>query len=83
MAPAALKSLLRVIIIFNRPLRGLLSIDSNDFLPMATGIAQVIFLKNLRSLGKCQSSLLSLPIALFVEAATTSDMIILNTVDSC
>jgi hypothetical protein len=38
-------------------------------------MAQVVFLKNFKSIGKCQSSLLSLPMALFEEEATMSEII--------
>jgi hypothetical protein len=43
---------------------------------MITGIAQVVFLKNFISFGKCQRSWLFLPITLFLEAATRREMII-------
>src|SRR5579859_5892864 len=43
---------------------------------MMTGIPQVVFLKYFMSFGRCQRSLLSLPMALFVDAATMREMII-------
>jgi hypothetical protein len=64
--------------IFNLPFNGLLLIDSKDFLPMATGMAQVIFLRNFKSLGKFHGSLFCLPMALFSEAATTKDIIMVK-----
>jgi hypothetical protein len=43
--------------------------DSNVFLPINTGMAQVVFLKNFISFGKLQSNWLFLPMTLLVEAA--------------
>ena len=77
--PSAFQSGFLVITIFFLPLNGLLPIDSKVFLPIATGIAQVTFLKYFISLGKCQSNSLFLPMALFSAAATTRvDDIILD-----
>src|SRR5437660_8754090 len=53
-----------------------LSRDSYVFRPITTGIPQVLFLKNFRSLGKYQGILFFFPITLFSVAATTWDIII-------
>src|SRR6478736_1676324 len=76
MAPLAFQPGCLVITIFTLPGSGLLT-ASKVFLPITTTIPQVVFLKNFRSFVKCQSNWLSLPMALFSEAATTSDIIIL------
>src|SRR5690606_7083149 len=49
--------------------------DSNVLRPMITGCPEVVRLKNRRSLGRCQSNPLSLPMTLFSAAATMMDVI--------
>jgi hypothetical protein len=51
---------------------GLLFSDSKVLLPIITGMAQVVFLKNRVSFGRCQTNWFCLPIILFSEAAATS-----------
>src|SRR5450432_651528 len=60
----------------NRPGSGLPARASKVLRPITTGIPQVVFLKNLISLGKCQTNWLSFPITLLVLAATMRLMII-------
>src|SRR6201996_2827410 len=67
--------LFRVITKLNLPGSGSPARASKVFRPMTTGIPQVVFLKNFMSLGRCQRSLLSLPMALLVLAATMRLMI--------
>src|SRR3978361_1167810 len=69
------KSCLLEITVFSRSCKHLPN-DSNVFRPITTGIAQVVFLKNLVSFGNFQSNSLFLPIALFVEAATINEIYI-------
>jgi hypothetical protein len=59
---------------FFLPFNGLPS-ASKVFLPIATGIAQVTFLKNFISFGRHHNNLLSFPMALLFAAATTSEMV--------
>ena len=76
MIGSALGFLLITILIL--PGKGLEAIEAKVFLPMMTGIPQVRFLKNFMSLGSFQSSALSSPMALFSEAATTNEMIMIS-----
>src|SRR5580698_708600 len=71
----------RVTTKLNRPGSGSPARASNVFRPMTTGIPHVVFLKNFISLGKCQSNLLSLPIALLVLAATMRLMIMVKSLN--
>jgi hypothetical protein len=63
--------------LFLLPLKGFPN-DSKVFLPITTGMPQVVFLKNFKSLGKCHGSLLSLPITLFAEAARRKEIVIVQ-----
>jgi hypothetical protein len=59
------------------PGNGLEAIDSKVFLPMMTGIPHVRFLKNFMSLGSFHNNALFWPMALFSEAATTNEIIMI------
>jgi hypothetical protein len=75
--PSACQPVCLVITIFILPGSGLFT-DANVFRPIITGMAQVVFLKNFRSFGKCQSNWLFLPMALLVLTATMSAIMLLK-----
>jgi hypothetical protein len=57
------------------PFKGFEDIDSKVFLPMMTGMPQVVFLKNFISLGNFHNKAFPSPIAWSSAAATTIDII--------